>query len=320
MSGAGSIVALAGGVGGGRMAYGLVHALSPERLSVIVNTADDFEHMGLHVSPDLDSVMYAVAALDNPETGWAVVGETWAFMEAVARLGGPTWFNLGDRDLATHVIRTDRLRHGTSLSEITAALQNALGLRHRIAPMTDDSVRTMVLTPEGRLEFQDYFVRRKSEPRVRSFEFVGAAAASPSPPATAALADPGLSAIVFCPSNPFVSIAPILAVPAIGQAVRDRRVPCVAVSPIVGGKAVKGPAMRMMNDLGIEPSALGVARHYGSLIDGIVVDDVDAGLATAIEDLGIGVLVTGTIMRTAEDKVRLARSTIEFASRLSVRR
>jgi LPPG:FO 2-phospho-L-lactate transferase len=305
MAGQGSIVALAGGVGGGRMADGLVRALPEDRLTVVVNTADDFEHIGLYVSPDLDSVMYAVAGIDNRETGWGIAGETWAFLDALARLGGETWFKLGDRDLATHVIRTHRLRNGDSLSKVTAFLFTALGITHRIVPMSDDPVRTQVVTETGKLAFQDYFVRLRSKPRVLGFEFAGASVAAPSPAAAAALARPGLAAIVFCPSNPFVSIAPILAVPAIGNAVRGRQVPCVAVSPIVGGKAIKGPAMRMMVDLGVESSALGVARHYGKLIDGLVIDEVDARLA---------------IMKSADDKVRLARSTVDFALRLAGRR
>jgi LPPG:FO 2-phospho-L-lactate transferase len=312
----GGIVAFAGGVGGGRLAAGLARVLAPERLTVVVNTADDFEHLGLHVAPDLDSVMYAMAGFDNAETGWGVAGETWSFMDALGRLGGETWFRLGDRDLATHVVRSRRLRDGDTLSGVTAALFNALGIAHRVVPMTDDPVRTAVLTDDGTLDFQDYFVRRRAEPRVRGFEFRGAAAARAAPAVSAALADPALGALVFCPSNPFVSIAPILAVPAIGAAVRARRVPLVAVSPIVGGKAVKGPAMRMMRDLGLESSVLGIARHYGDLIDGLVIDRIDAALAREIEALGIRVQVTGTVMHSAEDKARLAAETVAFAHTL----
>jgi LPPG:FO 2-phospho-L-lactate transferase len=300
----GNIVAFAGGVGGGKLAAGLARALAPERLTIVVNTADDFEHLGLHVAPDLDSVMYAMAGMDNAETGWGIAGETWSFMEALARLGGETWFRLGDRDLATHVVRTRRLRAGDTLSEITASLNAALGIAHRVAPMTDDAVRTAVATDTGILDFQDYFVRRRAEPRVRGFEFRGADAARPAPAVEAALADPALAALVFCPSNPFVSIAPILAVPSIGAAIRSRRAPLAAVSPIVGGAAVKGPAARMMRDLGIESSAL----------------RVDAALAGSIEAAGMRVLVTDTIMRTAGDKARLAGETVEFARTLAVRR
>jgi len=319
MGDTGNIVAFAGGVGGGKLATGLARALAADRLTIVVNTADDFEHLGLHVSPDLDSVMYAMAGMENTETGWGIAGETWSFMEALARLGGETWFRLGDRDLATHVVRTRRLRAGDTLSEITASLYAALGIAHRVVPMSDDAVRTAVVTDTGILDFQDYFVRQQAEPHVRGFEFRGAGAARPAPAVEAALADPSLAAIVVCPSNPFVSVAPILAVPRIGAAVRSRRVPLVAVSPIVGGKAVKGPAMRMMLDLGIESSALGIARHYGELIDGLVIDRVDAALAGPIEALGIRVHVMDTIMRTAEDKARLADATAEFARTLAVR-
>jgi LPPG:FO 2-phospho-L-lactate transferase len=320
MGATGNIVAFAGGVGGGKLAAGLARALAPGRLTIVVNTADDFEHLGLHVSPDLDSVMYALAGMDNEETGWGIAGETWSFMDALARLGEETWFRLGDRDLATHIVRTRRLRAGATLSEITAALYAALGIAHRVAPMTDDPVRTAVVTDDGTLDFQDYFVRRRAEPRVRGFEFRGADLARPAPAVEAALADPALAALVLCPSNPFVSIAPILAVPAIGAALRARRVPLVAVSPIVAGKAVKGPAMRMMLDLGIESSALGIARHYGSLVDGLIIDRIDAALAGPIEAVGTRVRVTDTIMRSADDKARLAGATVEFARTLAIRR
>jgi LPPG:FO 2-phospho-L-lactate transferase len=241
-------------------------------------------------------------------------------MDALGRLGGETWFKLGDRDMATHVLRTRSLRAGATLSEVTRTLLAALGIAHRIVPMSDDPVRTIVLTDEGKLAFQDYFVRRKCEPRVRGFEFPGAGGARPALAVSAALADPNLAAIVFCPSNPFVSIGPILAVPGIETAVRSRRVPLVAVSPIVGGRAVKGPASRMMTDLGIEPTVIGLARHYGDLIDGIVIDEADAASVDGVKALGIRTHVTRTVMSSGDDKTRLAAETVEFACNYPVGR
>ncbi len=318
MTGSGKILALAGGVGGGRMAHGLAMTLEPERLVIAVNTADDFNHLGLHVSPDLDSVMYALAEIDNHETGWGIAGETWNFMEALERLGGETWFRLGDRDLATHVERTRRLAAGERLSEITAVLCDRLGIAPAIVPMSDDAVRTVVLAADGRrLAFQDYFVRLAGEPAVAGFEFTGAAEARPAL-ALAAMMEAGeFAAVVICPSNPYVSIDPIRAIPAIGRFLAARGVPAVAVSPIVGGEAIRGPAARMMRDMGAEPSALGIARHYAGLVDGLIIDTVDEKLAGPIEELGMKMLVTGTVMRSAADKARLAEAAVGFALSLS---
>ncbi len=314
------IVALAGGVGGAKLADGLARVVAPGGLTITVNTGDDFEHLGLHVSPDLDTVMYTLAGRNNPETGWGLAGETWAFMAALERLGGETWFRLGDQDIATHVERTRRLGDGETLSSVTAGLCGRLGIGHRIVPMSDDPVRTMVLTDEGRLPFQDYFVRLRCEPRVTGFEFDGAEAARPSPALSAVMGSGSISAAIICPSNPYVSVGPILAVPEIARWLCARAFPIVAVSPIVGGRAIKGPAAKMMAELGVEVSALAVARHYGGLLDGMVIDVADQALAPAIEAEGPRVAVTGTIMNSAADRAELAEAVVQFAKTLEARR
>jgi len=297
------IVALAGGVGGAKLAAGLARVLPPEELVIAVNTGDDFEHLGLHVSPDLDTVMYTLAGIANPATGWGRAEETWSFMEALAGLGGPTWFRLGDRDLATNVERTRRLRAGESLSEVTRDLCTRLGVRHAVVPMSDDPVRTIVHTDRGALEFQHYFVRDRCEPRVERLEYRGAAAARPSPALGEALARS--TGILFCPSNPYLSIAPILAVPGVRAAIAGR---AVAVSPIIAGRAVKGPAAKIMQELGIAPSALEVARHYRGVVRALVIDRIDAPLAGAIDALGIRAVQEDTLMAGEPDRERLARA------------
>lgn len=308
----GLILALAGGVGGAKLALGLTHVLPPERLRIVVNTGDDFEHLGLHVSPDLDSVIYALAGMANETTGWGVEGETWNFMEALGRIGGETWFSLGDRDLATHVERTRMLNAGRTLSQATAALAKKLGIRHSIVPMSDDPVRTVVHCDEGTLPFQDYFVRRKCEPVVEGFTFDGADTARPSSGFAEALGDPALGGVVICPSNPFVSVAPILALPGVPRALAGAGVPIVAVSPIIGGAAVKGPAAKMMRELGLDASVLSIATHYAELIDRLVIDRADEASRARIEALGLRVDVRATLMKTLDDKVRLARDTTSF--------
>jgi LPPG:FO 2-phospho-L-lactate transferase len=333
------ILALAGGVGGAKLANGLARILPPGTLTVAVNTGDDFVHLGLHVSPDLDTVMYTLAGLNNPETGWGRAGETWQFMTALGALGGATWFNLGDLDLATHVERTRRLAAGESLSAVTADFCTRLGIRQHVVPMSDQPVRTMVKPrsepphqPSSRgwvggrqpregtdsewLPFQDYFVRLRCAPRVSEFRFDGVAAAHPSLGLGQALDDPALRAIVICPSNPYVSVDPILAVPGVRAALARRRVPLVAVSPIVGGQAIKGPALKMMQELGRDPSALGVARHYAGLVDGLVIDDQDAALAAPIEALGMRAHATDTIIKDPAAQARLAEAVLGFADRL----
>ena len=310
------ILALAGGVGGAKLAHGLARVLDPSSLLIAVNTGDDFRHLGLHIAPDLDSVMYKLAGLNDETRGWGMRDESWQFMDMLARLGGEDWFNLGDRDLATHVERTQRLRAGETLTQATAALTRALGIDHTLAPMSDDPVGTIIDTAGGALPFQHWFVRLRCEPAVTGISFDGAAVARPSPPVAAALADESLEAIILCPSNPFVSIDPIAAIPAIGTAWAERRVPLVAVSPIIGGAAVKGPAAKMMADRGMPVSPLGVAHYYGQRIDGLVIDAEDAALAEDIEREGIRVTVTQTLMRSPADEVALAGHTLDFARRL----
>jgi LPPG:FO 2-phospho-L-lactate transferase len=314
------ILALAGGVGGARLAHGLCHVLDPDALLIAVNTGDDFNHLGLHISPDLDSVMYKLAGLNDPVRGWGLAGESWHFMGALKKLGGETWFNLGDRDLATHIERTRRLAAGESLSAVTKALSEALGIAHSLVPMSDDPVRTIVESDEGDLPFQDYFVRLACEPTVTGFRFDGAIRARPAPALAAALENPALRAIVICPSNPFVSIAPIIALPAIRDAIAACRLPVVAVSPIIGGKAVKGPAAKMMREQGLAATALGIAEYYGGMIDGLVIDTADGNLADEITATGTTAHVTNTLMTTRKDEEALARTVLDFAATLSPRR
>jgi LPPG:FO 2-phospho-L-lactate transferase len=311
------ILALAGGVGGAKLAHGLSMQLKPRDLLVVVNTGDDFTHLGLHISPDLDTVMYWLAGQNDPARGWGLAGETWNFMAALERLGGPTWFNLGDRDLATHVERTQQLGAGDTLSAVTRYLCGRFGIAHAVAPMSDDKIRTIVDTEEGELEFQHYFVRRRCEPRVLRIAFESAEVVSPSPAFDAALASASTDAIVICPSNPFLSIDPILQITGVRERIAENRAPVVAISPIVAGDAIKGPAAKIMRELGREASALEIARHYRGVIDGIVIDALDAALKPQIEALGVEVAVTNTIMKSRNDQMLLARKAIEFAAALS---
>ena len=311
------IVALAGGVGGARLAVGLAQILAPRDLAIVVNTADDFEHLGLTICPDLDTVLYTLAGVNNPKTGWGRARETWSCMQTLGELAGPTWFNLGDRDLALDLMRTHALRRGARLSEVTAQLASALRIRHAILPMSETPVRTRVRTSEGELGFQDYFVRLRCAPRVRGFRFVGARAAELPGGLRAIIASRKVRAVVICPSNPYVSVAPILSVPAIRSWLRARRFPIVAVSPIVAGSAIKGPAAKMMRELGAAVSAAGVARHYGRLVDGWVIDRADAKLRAAIENAGCAVEVADTIMRNRSRSRHLARVVLGLADTLA---
>jgi LPPG:FO 2-phospho-L-lactate transferase len=307
------VVVLAGGVGGAKLAHGLQARLG-DRLTVVVNTADDLERHGLLVMPDHDTVMYTLAGIANREFGWGIQGETFAAAEMLARYGEPAWFRLGDRDLATHIARTARLRAGTGLAEVCLALQRSLGIAAAILPMSDDPVRTRVRTDEGWLEFQDYFVRRHQEPEVHEVQFDGAEAAAAAPGVVDAIEAAG--AIVIAPSNPIVSVGPILAIEEIRAALeraRDRGVRIVAVSGIVGGKALKGPADRMLASLDHESSALGVARIYAGVATDFVVDAVDARLAPAIEELGLRVHVTDTIMNDDGARSRVAGECLAIA-------
>lgn len=306
------IVALAGGVGGAKLAEGLAQCRGAE-LAVIVNTGDDFRHLGLHVSPDVDTVMYTLAGMANSETGWGVAGESWNFLEQLGRLGGADWFRLGDRDLAVHVLRSAALERGERLTAITATFCRRLGIAARVLPMSDAPVATIVETAEGPLAFQDYFVRRRCEPAVTGFRFAGAADARPSPEIAAALAVPGLEAIVIAPSNPFVSIDPILAVPGMRRLVTRAGVPVVAVSPLVAGAALKGPTAKMMRELGRDPSAAAVAAHYRGVLTALLIDAQDAALAPAIRAMGLAVGTADTIMRDAADRRRVAEACLALA-------
>jgi LPPG:FO 2-phospho-L-lactate transferase len=312
------IVALAGGVGGAKLAQGLQCALPPGDLTAVVNTADDFDLYGLRICPDLDTVMYTLAGIADPVNGWGIVGDSHHTLDAIARYGREPWFVLGDQDLATHILRSERLRQGATLSTVTAELSAGLGVPSRIVPMTDDAVATIVVTPQGRLAFQDYFVGRRQSDDVLGVEFAGIDAASGHPTAFAAIAS--ADAIVVAPSNPVVSIGPILATPGVREAIIASEVPVVAVSPIVGGQALKGPAAKMLATLGHEVSALGVARLYGGLIDGMVIDAIDRDLAPAIEALGVGVLATNTVMGDADDRQRLAAEVLDFAATMTRQR
>ncbi|AMN46555.1 2-phospho-L-lactate transferase [Steroidobacter denitrificans] len=313
----GTVLALAGGVGGARLAYGLAAQLEPSRLTIVVNTADDFEHLGLHISPDLDTMTYTLAGINDPAQGWGIRGESWAAMAALKRLGGEDWFALGDQDMATHLLRSLRLR-SESLSDITSDFAHRLGIRHRIVPMSDDPVRTMVDTDAGRLAFQDYFVRRRCQPRFLGLDFAGSASARPGPAFLAALEDPALEAIIICPSNPLLSIRPILALPGIEERLRQHPAPVLAVSPFIGGQAVKGPAAKMLQEIGLPATPAGLLQCYEGLLDALIIDRADAEHAAF--DGGerrIPVLVTDTLMRNAADQLRLAGEVLAFVQTLS---
>ena len=307
------VIALSGGVGGAKLALGLSRVLPQGDLTVIANTGDDFEHLGLAVSPDIDTLLYTLAGLDNHATGWGRRDESWNFMAALESLGGDTWFRLGDRDLATHIERTQRLRAGQSLSQVTDDFRRRFGIAARILPMSDDPVRTRVRTKDGWLDFQPYFVRHRCEPMISAIEFAGAADARPQPELIAALADPALAAVILCPSNPFVSIEPILALRGVRAALRDCAAPVIAVSPIIGGRAVKGPTAKMMRELGLETSAAAIARRYRDLIDAYVVDHADAGSCTGLD---CGIVPAKALMETLADREALARITVEAAARI----
>ncbi len=312
-----TVVALSGGVGGAKLALGLAQVVPADALTVVVNVGDDFEHLGLSISPDIDTLTYVLAGLDDTERGWGRRGESWVFMDALKALGGETWFNLGDKDLALHVERTRRLKAGETLSQVTAKIARRLGIAPRIMPASDDPVRTSVETPDGPLAFQHYFVREQCRPEVRGFAYRGAERARANPDVLAALAASDIEAVIICPSNPYISVDPMLAIPTLRQAVERCLAPVIAVSPIVGGRALKGPAAKMMAELGVAPNALSVARHYGALLDGFVLDRADAASAAEIHDLGMAVLAAPTVMRTAEDKAALARAVLDFAATLA---
>ena len=306
-----TVLALSGGVGGAKLALGLADVLPPGQLHVMVNTGDDFQHLGLHICPDIDTLLYTLSGNANAVQGWGLEGETWNVMAALQRLDGDTWFRLGDRDLATHLWRTGLLAQGENLIRITDLLAKQLGIASHIHPMCSQAVRTTVHCAGRDLPFQQYFVKEQCAPAVTGFSFEGLADARPNANVMELLQRAGLSAIVVCPSNPFVSIDPILQIPGLWPALRDSRVPLVLVSPIVAGMALKGPAAKMMAELEVPVTALGVAQHYSKLYPGLldyfVIDESDATLAGNIAALGVEVAVTATVMKDRQDKQRLAR-------------
>jgi LPPG:FO 2-phospho-L-lactate transferase len=309
-------LAITGGIGGAKLGLGLSRLLQPGQLSLAVNTADDFEHLGLYVSPDVDTLMYTLAGINNAETGWGRRDESWNFMQALAELGGETWFALGDRDLAVNVERTRRLRQGQTLSQVTAAFCEALGVAHSILPMTDDPVSTRVMTTTGEKSFQDYFVRERCQPAVTGFRFDGVDQARLNPGIASCLDSPDLAGVILCPSNPFVSIDPMLALPGMLERLQKCPAPVVAVSPVVGGSAIKGPTVKMMTELSVPNSATWVAEHYQSFLDGFILDRADSELQTDIESLGMRARVSNTVMVTLEDRVELARQCLDFLDSL----
>ncbi|GAC1340092.1 MAG: 2-phospho-L-lactate transferase [Beijerinckiaceae bacterium] len=309
----GRVIALCGGIGGAKLALGLYKLLGA-KLTVIVNTGDDFEHLGLTISPDVDTVLYTLADLSDKERGWGRADESWNFMAALAEIGGETWFQLGDRDLALHVERTRRLRGGESLSDIVTDIAHRLRITAAVLPMSDDPLRTIVVTPDGRLPFQHYFVGKRCEPIVRAIAFDGVDAAKPAAAVSAAFAAPDLGCVVICPSNPYLSVDPMLAIAGIRQLLQACGAPVVAASPIIGGRAIKGPTVKIMAELGIEATNGSIARHYAGLIDGLVVDHADAEMAV---DSGLPTRAAPTLMKDLADRIALARHVLDFARELA---
>lgn len=310
------VLALAGGVGGARLASGLAQVLPPDELVIVVNIGDDFEHLGLKISPDLDTVMYTLAGICDPEKGWGRAAETWNFMAELETLGSDTWFRLGDKDLAVHVERTRRLNAGESLSEVTARLCASFGVKHQVIPVSDEVIRTEVETDAGHLAFQEYFVREQCRPAVRNLRFVGANTALPTAALQQLLSSGGPRAVIVCPSNPWLSIAPMLAVPLVRELLSSGRVPVVGVSPIIGGAAVKGPAAKIMTELGMPVSALSIVKNYGGLVKGWLIDRTDADLQAQIASLGFAVALEDTLMTTPARTSKVARSVLELLQSL----
>ena len=302
------VVALAGGVGGAKLADGLAQVLQPDHLTIIVNTADDFTHLGLRISPDLDTICYTLAGVANPETGWGRINETWYVFESLREMGMPDWFKLGDSDLATHLVRSILLNEGHTLSQITKDFCGMWGINSKVLPMSDDVIQTWVYTNEGDLEFQEYFVHRRCEPIGKGFNFEGVEKSKPAPGVLEAIDQ--CDAVIICPSNPWVSIDPILSVPNIKTALENHLV--IAVSPIIESRTIKGPAAKMFMEMGIQPSAHAVAEHYGSIIHGLIIDNSDVALVKEINDLSIHTFVTNILMRDRLDRGRLAREMIEY--------
>lgn len=310
-----TILAITGGVGGAKLCLGLARVLAPAEVVFVVNTGDDFEHLGFHISPDVDTLTYTLADAANPVAGWGRQGETWQFMEALEELGGETWFRLGDKDLALHARRRQLLADGKSLTSATADIAQSLGVEHRILPMSDDPVRTLVHTADGPLAFQHYFVRDRCAPAITGFDFHGAETAGVNPQ----IPFDEIAGVVICPSNPFVSVDPVLAVPGLCEGIRGSGAPVVAVSPIVGGAAIKGPTAKMMQELGVPATTVEVAKHYARrsvngapLVTGFIVDAVDADAEGDVQALGLATAVAQTVMRSLDDRTALARTVLEF--------
>ena len=302
------LVVLTGGTGGAKLIEGLSHEVDPAELTIICNTADDFVLHGLNISPDLDTIMYTLAGLSDPEQGWGIRGDTFTVLQQLEKLGGDAWFKLGDKDIATHITRTRLLRDGLELSEVTDLLRQQLHIKPRIFPMSNDDIETIVETPEGVISFQEYFVKRRWQPEVRKVLYAGVESSRPVPDALQAIGD--AAGIVICPSNPVTSIGPIVAVPGIRDALKQATVPVIGVSPIIGESAISGPAHKLMAVQGMEPSALGVAKGYADFLDRFVIDSEDKALASKLEALGIGVVVTAIRMKSLGDKQRLARQVL----------
>ncbi len=311
-------IALTGGVGGTKLVLGLTQILPPEELLIAVNTGDDFEHLGLTICPDIDTVLYTLAGIANPDTGWGRAQESWKTMETLERLGGETWFRLGDQDLALHLARRHQMTLGATLTEITANLAKKLNIRHPIVPMSDHPVRTMVLTEEGEMPFQEYFVKNRCLPAINGFRFAGIKSATPSSKLLRAFEDPALELLIICPSNPFISIDPILKLPGLKKAIENSQICVLAVSPIVGGQALKGPTAKMLKELGLKSDASSIAQHYGKILDGFVIDTKDSSLGKQIRKKGHKVFVTQTIMKSLDDKVTLANDILDFAAGISL--
>jgi len=307
-----AVVAICGGVGGAKLALGLNRLLGAD-LTIIVNTGDDFEHLGLHISPDIDTVMYTLAGLSDQERGWGRADETWNFMASLEQIGGAPWFRLGDRDLAMHIERTRALRGGASLTDFTTSVARTLGVTSAILPMSDDRVETVVDTDVGQLPFQEYFVRLQCNPRIRQLSFRNAEHAVANPSALKALSDPALTAVIICPSNPFLSIDPILAVPGIRSALDQVSAPIIAVSPLIAGQAVKGPTAKIMSELGVPADSVSIAQHY-EFLNGLVIDNADQNDASRI---AVRTHVTPTLMKSIEDRDRLAAACMDFVSALA---
>lgn len=314
-----TVLALSGGVGGAKLALGLSRRVSSGELAVLVNTGDDFTHLGLRICPDLDTVLYTLGGVVHPVQGWGRADESFGFMDELRRQSGPDWFLLGDRDLVLHIERTRRLAEGERLTHILSDLTSRFGVASRVLPMSDAPISTLLETDAGVLEFQHYFVRLRAIPRVQRLHYAGASQARPPDEVLDLLRSRSLEAVILCPSNPYLSIDPILAVPGLRVALRAVRVPIIAVSPLIGGRAVKGPTSKIMQELGVEATSVSIARHYSGLIDGLLIDEADDTRETrgALEEMGIRVGVTRTLMKTLDDRERVAQRALDLASELA---